>query len=178
VLSAAAFGAWSSLTDNQEPNDTEQTSTGGAPQASGDPTKGPLIQIPDTGQRVEDGSHDSPWAQGTAQRLGDGSCWTVSVDDVQGQLATLTLSCDQAGTAVYGTPTPSEWLTISAVGADGTVAPSTAENAAASDTFWTQGNLMDAASVTTTVTLPDVGPLATVAVQQRKEGYGWEWDAR
>lgn len=177
VLSAAVFGAWSALTDNEAPAGTERAPVAGAPQASGDPTNGPLVEPPETGVLVQDGSHDSPWAQGTAQRLSDGSCWTVSVDDVQGQLATLTLSCDQAGTAAYGTPTPSEWLTVSAVGADGTVASSTPADAMATDTFWAQGNLMDAASVTTTITLPDVGPLATVAVQQNRGGYGWEWAA-
>ncbi len=198
VLTGAAIGAWSSLADDGEPNGTEQTHPAASPQDADGPTgadgpqdaDGPtgageptyagepteLPESPGTGGPVPNGSRDSPLALGTGRRLGDSSCWIVSVDDVQGRVATLTLSCDRAGTAGYGTPTPSRWLTISAVGEGGTFWSSTPENAQASDTFWAQGNLTDATSVTTTVTLPDVGPLATVAVEHRN-GYGWEWAA-
>jgi hypothetical protein len=93
---------------------------------------------------------------------------------VQGRLATLTLSCDQAGTSVYGTPTPNRWLSVSAVGQDGTVRQSDRADATAQDTFWTQGNLPDPTAVTTTITLPDVGPLAAVLVEHTN-GYGSYW---
>jgi hypothetical protein len=166
LLAAAALGVWNSLTgDEREPADTGQTLISAPPQDSPDPS--PSV--------IADGSADHPWAQGTAQRLMTDSCWVGSVDQVVGQLATLTVSCDLAGTSAYGTPTPSAYLHVYAVGQDG-MRQSTVADATAQDTFWTQGNLMDAKPVTLTVTLPDVGRLATVIVQHR-DGYGGHWAA-
>lgn len=167
VLTAAAFGVWNSLTDDdREPDGTGQTLITTPPQNNPSPV-----------QPVADGSPDRPWAQGTVRHLDDGSCWIAGVTGVEGRRATLTLACDQVGTSVYGTPTPSAYLDVYAVGQDGTIRRSTSADATAQDTFWTQGNLPDPTPVTVTVTLPDVGPLAAVGVQQSKYGYGWYWDA-
>jgi serine/threonine protein kinase len=169
VLAGAAFGVWSSLTDdNREPKGTGQTLITA-------PT--PPQNSPSPVQSAADGSRDHPWAQGTVKHLDNGSCWIVSVTGVEGRQATLTLACDRAGTSVYGTPTPSAYLDVYAVGQDGTIRRSEDTDATAQDTFWTQGNLADPTPVTVTVTLPDVGPLAAVEVQQSKYGYGWYWDA-
>jgi hypothetical protein len=181
VLAGSALGIWQSLAgDDAERSDTEHTQTTAPPQETGDPEQ-PVAGSAEPGTArpvaTADGSPDHPWAQGTTHRLDDTSCWIAAVDKVEGRLATLTLSCDQAGTSVYRNPTPSAWLGIYAVGEDGTVRPSTREDATAQDTFWVQGNLMDAASVTMTVTLPDVGPLASVGVKNDEYGYGWYWDA-
>jgi serine/threonine protein kinase len=166
VLAGVAFGIWSSLTDDdREPAGTGQTLTP-PPQNSPSPV-----------QLVADGTWDHPWAQGDAKHLDAGSCWIANVIGVEGRQATLTLACDQAGTAVYGNPTPSAHLGIYAVGRDGTAHKSTVADASAEDTFWTQGNLMDVNPVTVTVTLPDVGPLAAVEVKQEKFGYGYHWAA-
>lgn len=167
LLAGAAFGVWNSLTgDEREPADTGQTLISAPPQNSPDPS--PSV--------IADGSPDHPWAQGSSQRLMADSCWFGSVDQVVGQLATVTVSCDLAGTSAYGTPTPSAYLHVYAVGQDGTPQQSTIADATAQDTFWTQGNLTNARPVTLTVTLPDVGRLATVIVQHR-EGYGGYWAA-
>jgi serine/threonine protein kinase len=167
VLAGAAFGVWSSLTgDNREPSGTGQTLTTAPPQSSPSPL-----------QLVADGTRDHPWPQGTVKHLDAGSCWIASVTGVEGRRATLTLACDQAGTEEYGNPTPSAHLGIYAVGQDGKPVESTVADATAQDTFWTQGNLMDVNSVTVTVTLPDVGPLAAVEVKQDRWGYGYHWDA-
>jgi serine/threonine protein kinase len=167
VLAGAAFGIWTSLTgDEREPTGTGQTLITAPPQNS-----------PSPDQPVADGGSERPWPQGTVQRLQDGSCWLVSVDRVQGRRATLTVSCDQAGTRVYRTPTPRQWLNVYAVGQDGSTLESTLTEATPQDTFWTQGNLPDPTPVTVTVTLPDVGPLAAVVVRQDRGGYGWHWDA-
>jgi hypothetical protein len=179
VLAGSAIGIWQSLDGDAARDGTgqlqatpppQETETGSAEQPTGVETE------TGTGTGRPDGSPDRPWAHGTAQRLADGSCWTAAVDDVQGRLATLTLSCDQAGTSAYGDPTPNAWLGIYAVGQDGTVRQSTAAEATAQDTFWTQGNLTDPAPVTVTVTLPDVGPLGAVAVRN-KDDDGWHWAA-
>jgi serine/threonine protein kinase len=169
LLAGATFGIWSSLTgDDREPTGTGQTLITAPPENSPSPVQ----------TAVADGSLDRPWAQGTVQRLDDdGSCWLVGVDRVQGRQASLTVSCDQAGTRVYGTPTPRQWLNVYAVGQDGSTLQSTLADATPQDTFWTRGNLTDATPVTVTVTLPDVGPLAAVVVRQNRGGYGWHWDA-
>jgi serine/threonine protein kinase len=167
VLAGGTFGVWSSLTDDdREPTGTEQTLITAPPLSSPSP-----VQV------VADGSRDHPWAQGTVKHLDAGSCWIASVTGVEGRRATLTLACDQAGTEVYGNPTPSAHLGVYAVGQDGQVLESTVADATAQDTFWTQGNLVDVNPVTVTVTLPDVGPLAAVEVKQDRWGYGWHWDA-
>lgn len=178
VLSGAAIGVWHSLADDGEPDGGGLTRAAALSQDADGPPEQPVAESPGASQpaMVRDGSRESPWAQGTPVHLFEGSCWTVSVDDVQGRLVTLTLSCDQAGTTPYGAPTPSDWLRIYAVGEDGTVRRSALEDATAQDTFWTQEGLADPASVTTTVTLPDVGPLATVIVEH-EYGHRWEWDA-
>ncbi|MEU4363166.1 serine/threonine-protein kinase [Promicromonospora sp. NPDC023987] len=178
VLAAVAFGAWTGLTGgDQERDPAGQTQTTAPPSAQpsepAQPSAEPATDQPDT---AADGSQGSPWAQGTEQRLADGSCWLVSVDGVRGRLATLTLSCDQVGTTTYQYPTPNRWLRIYAIGQDGTVARSEPADAGAQDTFWALGNLDDRAPVTATVTLPDVGPLAAVAVQNT-ESAGWYWAA-
>jgi serine/threonine protein kinase len=166
VLAGAAFGIWSSLTDDdQEPSGTGQTLTP-PPQNSPSPV-----------QLVADGSQDRPWAQGTPRHLDAGSCWVANVTGVEGRQATLTLACDETGTEVYGNPTPHAHLGIYAVGQDGKPVESTDADATAQDTFWTQGNLADTRPVTVTVTLPDVGPLVAVEVRQKAYGYGWHWDA-
>ncbi|GAB2499057.1 hypothetical protein GCM10027063_43230 [Promicromonospora xylanilytica] len=180
VLAAVAFGAWTVLTEDsgvrdqtpippsaQEPYDAEASNAPAAPSA------GPVTDQPGP---AADGSESSPWAQGTERRLAGGSCWHVSVDQVQGRQVTLTLSCDQVGTSTYGHPTPSAWLRVYAVAQDGTVERSAPEDAGPQDTFWALGNLPDRAPVTATVTLPDVGPLDTVAVQN-KDSTGWYWAA-
>ncbi|MFC8799544.1 protein kinase [Promicromonospora sp. NPDC057138] len=168
VLAGAAFGVWSSLTgDDREAAGTGQTLISAAPQNSPSPVQ----------TVAADGSRDHPWAQGTVKHLDDGSCWIASVTGVEGRQATLTLACDEAGTKLYSTPTPSAYLDVYAVGEDGTTRLSTETDATPQDTFWTQGNLMDAMPVTVTVTLPDVGPLAAVEVKQNRYGYGWHWDA-
>ncbi|WP_253869575.1 serine/threonine-protein kinase [Promicromonospora umidemergens] len=179
VLGAAAFGAWTGLAGgDQEHDPAGQTQTTAPPalQESGEPAQPSAGPVPDDAGTAGDGSEASPWAQGTERRLADGSCWLVSVDQVQGRLATLTLSCDQVGTSTYGNPTPSAWLRIYAIGQDGTVERSEPADAGAQDTFWALGNLADRAPVTTTVTLPDVGPLAAVAVQNT-DSVGWYWAA-
>ncbi|MCF4121210.1 serine/threonine protein kinase [Antribacter sp. KLBMP9083] len=175
VLSGAAIGVWHSLADDGEPDGGGQTASS---QDAGGTAGQPVAKRRGESQpaMIRDGSRESPWAQGTPMRLDESSCWTASVDDVQGQLATLTLSCDRAGTIAYGTPTPSEWLRIYAVAEDGTVRRSALEDATAQDTFWAVRDLADPASVTATVTLPEVGPLATVIVEHN-DGYGWEWAA-
>ncbi|MFC4629918.1 protein kinase [Promicromonospora alba] len=166
VLAGAAFGVWSSLTDDdREPAGTEQTLTP-PPQSSPSPV-----------QLVADGTRDHPWPQGDAKHLDAGSCWIANVIGVEGRQATLTLACDQTGTEVYGNPTPHAHLGIYAVGPDGKAVKSMPADAAAEDTFWTQGNLMDANPVTVTVTLPDVGTLLAVEVKQEKYGYGYHWAA-
>jgi hypothetical protein len=181
LLAGSAYGVWSWPADERERGDPGATSTSGTPQEAGAPDQ--LTDVGESGVRprpnsipAADGSSDAPWALGTTRRLGDGSCWIASVDHVQGRQATLTLSCDQAGTSEYGNPTPSEWLTIYAVGEDGTSARSTPTDAGPQDTFWTQGNLTDATEVVTTVTLPDVGPLVAVSVEHTND-YGWSWAA-
>ncbi|MEU4386940.1 serine/threonine-protein kinase [Promicromonospora sp. NPDC023805] len=167
VLAGAAFGIWSSLTDDdREPADTGQTLNTAPTQNSPSP-----VQV------VADGSLDHPWTQGTVRHLENGSCWIASVTGVEGRRATLTLACDQVGTEVYGNPTPSAYLGIYAVGQDGKAEKSTVADATAQDTFWTQGNLTDTMPVTVTVTLPDVAPLAAVEVRQESYGYSWHWDA-
>jgi hypothetical protein len=172
VVAGAALGVWSSLTGDEERGGSDQTGTSAPPQEqTGTPPEQSAGPVP---QATPDGSEGRPWALGSDQRLDDGSCWIASLDQVQGRLATLTLSCDQAGTSAYGTPTPHEWLGVYAVGQDGTTRRSKATDATAQDTFWTQGNLTDPTAVTTTVTLPDVGPLAAVRVQHI-DGYGADW---
>lgn len=180
VLAGAAFGIWNALTgDDRELNGTGETLITAPPQGSPGPQPSGVVGA-EPGTKLPaataDGSPALPWPQGTVQRLSNDSCWLVSVDRVQGRQATLTLSCDQTGSSEYGNPTPSAWLQVYAVGQDGTVAPSVPADATALDTFWSQGNLTDTASVTATVTLPDVGPLAAVAVQNR-DNSGWHWDA-
>jgi hypothetical protein len=167
VVAGAAFGVWTTLTgaEDRDPVEKPQTQTSAPPQESPEP-------VPSA---VADGTRERPWAPGSEHKLDSGSCWIASVDRVQGRLATLTLSCDQAGTDYYGTPTPSDWLDVFAIGQDGTIRRSKPADATAQDTFGTQGNLPDPAAVTTTVTLPDVGPLAAVLVEH-KEGYGSHWD--
>ena len=177
VLTAAAFGAWTVLTESDGERGAAgqtQTTAPAAPQDSGQPAGPSDGPGPDRSSPAGDGSQGSPWAPGTEQRLADDSCWLVSVDQVQGWQATLTLSCDQVGTTTYQYPTPSRWLQVYAVGQDGTVERSVPEDAAAHDTFWTLGNLADRTPVTTTVTLPDVGPLAAVAVRNTQDS-GWYW---
>ncbi|MFD2796291.1 protein kinase [Promicromonospora vindobonensis] len=179
LLGAAAFGAWTVLTGgDEERNAVGQTQVTGtpAPQESGETTQPGAGPVTDQADADEDGSQGSPWALGTEQRLADDSCWLVSVDQVQGRLATLTLSCDQVGTTTYRYPTPNRWLRVYAIGQDGTVERTEPADATAQDTFWTLGNLADRAPVTTTVTLPDVGPLAAVAVQNT-DSVGWYWAA-
>lgn len=167
VLAGAAFGVWNSLTGaGQEPSGTGQTLVTTPPSNSPDPVLTP----------VADGTREHPWAQGTVHRLGDDSCWVVGVTGIEGHRATLSLACDQAGTSVYGTPTPSAYLDVFAIGQDGTIQRSKPAGATAQDSFWTQGNLADETPVTVTVNLPDVGPLAALEVRHR-EGYGWHWDA-
>ncbi|MFJ3404055.1 protein kinase [Promicromonospora sp. NPDC090134] len=184
VLAGSAFGLWDALTgDDAERTDLGQSETAGPPQ---DPVEqspggsaGPEAGTPVTGAPAadDDGSAGDPWALGTAQLLTEESCWTASVDRVEGQQVTLTFSCDGVGTPEYQHPTPSAWLRVYAVGADGTVRRATAADAGAQDTFWTYGNLADTADVTATVSLPDVGPLASVAVQNT-DSKGWYWAAR
>ncbi len=154
-------------TQTQTPSQT-QTQT---PTQTGAPPEDRPERVPSP---VADGTQEQPWALGSEHKLDSASCWIASVDQVQGRLATLTLSCDQAGTSLYETPTPNRWLGVFAVGQDGTVRQSDRADATAQDTFWTQGNLPDPAAVTTTVTLPDVGPLAAVLVEH-KNGYGSYW---
>ncbi|MFI8524992.1 serine/threonine-protein kinase [Promicromonospora sukumoe] len=185
VLAASAFGLWQALDGPGEREEAGGTTTSdrpsesaGAPEDLVDPTD----ESTDTGDSAGPAepageSQDQPWALGSTQRLGEGSCWIVSVDAVVGRQATLTISCDQAGTAQYGTPTPSQWLTVSAVGQDGTTARGTAVDAGPDDTFFEQGNLTDPADVTLTVTLPDVGELARVSVRHTENGYGGDWAA-
>ena len=181
LLAGSAFGVWSWLDDDRERNDLGGAPVADQPQENGPPgdltgTSEPGVS-PGTGSSpVADGSLDAPWALGTTKGLGGGSCWNVSVDRLQGRQATLTVSCDRAGTGEYGTPTPSAWLAVYAVGPDGTSVRATREDAGPEDTFWTQGNLEDATAVTTTVTLPDVGQLTAVSVENNKE-HGWSWAA-
>ncbi|MFD6445347.1 protein kinase [Promicromonospora sp. NPDC060204] len=183
VLAGAGFGLWSSLTgDDAARDDLGQSETAGpqdpAEQSPGGSTS-PEASAPVTDVPAADGegSARDPLTQGTPRLLTEGSCWTVSVDQVQGQQATLTFSCNGVGNATYHYPTPSTWLRVYAVGADGTVRRATAADAGAQDTFWAYGNLADTADVTATVTLPDVGPIASVAVQN-KDSEGWYWAAR
>lgn len=186
LLAGSAVGIWWSFADDERGGPgttptsdlTQETGEQGRPTGSG-PSESAGDGTGSAGDETDtagDGSEGRPWALGSAQRLDDSSCWTVSVDQVQGRQATLTLSCDQAGTSDYGTPTPSKWLGIYAVDRDGTAVRSTPEGAAARDTFWTQGNLTDAREVTVAVTLPDVGPLASVSVRHN-DGYGGDWSA-
>ncbi|MBE1877290.1 serine/threonine-protein kinase [Myceligenerans pegani] len=177
VLAGATFGVLQLLDPDPggagaaEP--TSGRTAGARPSPSGDPTTraAPTATPPD-------GSDDNPWAQGTVKRLGEASCWKAGVDGVQGRVVTLTIACDQAGTPEYPAQTPSEWLGVYAVAADGTTRPSVPEEASATDTFWTHGDVTDPAEVTLTVTLPDLGkPLDTVAVRH-KYGYGWSWAAQ
>ncbi|WP_285105238.1 serine/threonine-protein kinase [Promicromonospora sp. MEB111] len=182
VLGGATLGLWNSLTgDDTERSDLGQSETADPPQdpvtQSPGGSTGPGAGTPGTDVPAGDGSAGAPWAQGTAQVLADGSCWTVSVDRVEGHQVTLTFSCDGVGTSEYRHPTPSSWLRVYAVGVDGTVRRATAADAAAQDTFWAHGNLADTGDVTATVSLPDVGPLASVAVQN-KDSEGWYWAAR
>ncbi|MGW2094929.1 serine/threonine-protein kinase [Promicromonospora sukumoe] len=185
ALAASAFGLWQAL---DGPGEREEaggpttsdlpTGSAGTPEDLVDPTDGSTGSDEAAGPAEPAGeSQDQPWALGSTQRLGEGSCWNVSVDAVVGRQATLTISCDQAGTAQYGTPTPSQWLTVSAVGQDGTTARSTAVDAGPDDTYFEQGNLTDPADVTLTVTLPDVGELARVSVRHTENGYGGDWSA-
>lgn len=181
LLAGSAFGVWSWLDDDRERNDLGGAPVTGQPQENAPPedltdTNEPGVS-PGTGSSpVADGSAEAPWALGTSKGLGGGSCWIVSIDRLEGRLATLTVSCDRAGTSEYGTPTPSEWLAIYAVGADGTSERATREEAGPEDTFWAQGNLTDPTAVTTTVTLPDVGELTAVYVENNKD-HGWSWAA-
>ncbi|GAB4083471.1 hypothetical protein GCM10028784_01010 [Myceligenerans cantabricum] len=162
IVSGAALGVLSSLGDD------------GGEAAGADPTRPGAPTA--AGSAARDGSRDRPWQQGVTKRLGTGSCWTASVDGVQGRVATLTLACDKTGTEEFGHPIPHQWLQVFAVATDGTMRRSVPEQAAAQDTFWAQGNLPDPSSVTTTITMPDVGPLSTVVVQH-VDGYGWQWEA-
>ncbi|MGI5190490.1 serine/threonine-protein kinase [Promicromonospora sp. CA-289599] len=167
VLAGTAFGIWSSLTDDdREPTGTGETLTTASPQSGPSP-----IQT-----AVADGSREHPWALGDVQRLNDDSCWIAGVTAVTDRQATLSLKCDQAGTSLYGTPTPSKYLDVYAIGQDGTIQRSKSADATVQDTFWAQGNLVDPTPVTVTVNLPDVGPLAALELRHR-EGYGWHWDA-
>ncbi|WP_211240239.1 hypothetical protein, partial [Promicromonospora kroppenstedtii] len=181
LLAGSAFGVWTWLDHDRERSDLGGAPAAGQPQENGPPedvtdTSEPGVS-PGTGSSaVADGSAEAPWALGTSKGLGGGSCWNVSVDRLQGRQATLTVSCDRAGTREYGTPTPSAWLAIYAVGPDGAPVRATREGAGPEDTFWAQGNLADAAAVTTTVTLPDVGELTAVYVENNKER-GWNWAA-
>lgn len=189
LLGAAAAGVWGSL-DDTDGGGADQTVTTEGPPESG-PSASPQAPVasgaapePDETPGQDAGSEavlptgtvDHPWPQGTAQHLGDDSCWMADVTAVQERQVTLALACDQAGTARYGHPIPREWVRFSAVGQDGTVREVVAEAATAQDTFWTQGPLQDASAVTLTFTLPDVGPLAAVEVRH-KDGYGAYWAA-
>jgi hypothetical protein len=176
VLAGATFGVLDLLSGDDErgggaPQTLPQAQTSASPQTSGAP-EGRPEPVPSV---VADGTQEQPWALGSEHKLDSASCWIASVDQVQGRLATLTLSCDQAGTDYYGTPTPRDWLGVFAIGQDGTIRRSKESDATAQDTFWAQGNLTDPAAVTTTVTLPDVGPLAAVLVEHN-DGYGSHWD--
>ncbi|MCP2263761.1 serine/threonine-protein kinase [Promicromonospora thailandica] len=184
VLGGAAAGLWDSLGDDPR-GGGEQAATSGTNSGPGDTPEDPgaspepkeTTGASDGAPAADpDGSASSPWPQGSARRLGDDSCWIASVAAVQGPQAVLTISCDQAGTSSYGTPTPREWLDVYAVGQDGTVAQATAASATDWDTFWSQGHLTDPSTVTVTITLPDVGPLAAVEIRHG-QGYGWHWAA-
>jgi hypothetical protein len=169
VLAGATFGVFSMLTGDDERG-------GGAPPPARTRSSAPPTESPDpVPSVVADGTQERPWALGNEHKLDSDSCWIASVDQVQGRTVTLALSCDQAGTTLYGNPTPHQWLDVFAIGQDGTIRRSKPADATAQDTFWTQGNLTDPAAVTTTVTLPDVGPLAAVLVEH-DDGYGSYWD--
>ncbi len=185
ALAVSGFGLWQALDGPGEREEAGGTTPSDRPS---EPAGAPEDLVDPAGEGTGTGdsagpaepageSQDQAWALGTTQRLGTGSCWNVSVDAVEGRQVTLTLSCDQAGTTEYGTPTPSEWLTVSAVGQDGTSARSTAVDAGPDDTFFAQGNLTDPADVTLTVTLPDVGEVARVSVRHTGNGYGGDWAA-
>lgn len=150
----------------------DPASPAASPAASGRPAP----EAAESGPRAQGGAGSlrRPWAPGTTRRIDDESCWHVSLDAVEGRLATLTLSCSMTGTGDYGHPYPPMWLNVYAVSADGTRAPATEENAGPRDTYWSQGPLESAAERTVTVTLPAVGSLDAVEIRH-DDGYGGHW---
>lgn len=131
--------------------------------------------VPDPTVGEPDGGTYRPWELGTSEKLAADSCWHVSVDDIRPNAATLSIACDQAGSPEYGTPTPGDWLVVSAITPTGErILVSKSHDVCSGGTFCSVGPMDAVDPVTSTLALPGDEEVWGITVTDRN-GDGGTW---